>query len=104
MRPTNLNAFKLPSHRIERTVDALVDWIERHWSMLAACAIFAIYAGVSDSEYQELAAADKRAVEDARAQRDEAQLWASGNKVRLVMEGDGPTVRALAGQMAVLAK
>jgi len=104
MRPTNLNAFKLPTRRIERTVDALVDWIERHWSMLAACAIFAIMAGVMDADYQELAAADKRAVEDARAQRDEAQLWASGNKVRLVMEGDGPTVRQLAFQMSVLAQ
>ena len=104
MRPTNLNQFRLPTHRIERTVDAVVGWIERHWSMLAACAIFAIMAGVSDSEYQELAAADKRAVEDARAERDQAQQWASGNKVRVTMEGDARTVRALAGQMAVLAK
>ena len=97
MRPTNLSQFRLPTHRIERTVDALVDWIERHWSALAMCAVFTIWAHAMDEGYLEQVAA-------ANAQRDEAQEWAASNKVRVTMEGDGPTVRALAGQMAVLAK
>ena len=104
MRPTNLNRFRLPTHRLERTVDALIDFIAGHWSMLAACAIFAIYAGVSESEYLELAAADKRAAEDAQAQRDEAADWNRHNRVRLVLEGPRESVANMAQQFANLPK
>lgn len=104
MRPTNLNHFRIPTRRLERSCDALVDFIARHWSMLAACAIFTIYAGVSDSEYRELAAADKRAVEDAQAQRDEAADWNRVNRTRLVLEGDRESVARMAQQFANLPK
>lgn len=104
MRPTNLSRFKLPTRRLERSCDALVDFIARHWSMLAACAIFAIYAGVSDSQYQELAAADKRAAEDAIAQRDELIAYTARKNVRVTLEGDAQQVATLAGQVAVVVK
>lgn len=104
MRPTNLASFKVPARRLERSVDALVNMIERHWSALLMAAILALWAGVMDADYQELAAADKRAAEDAQAQRDQAADWNRHNRVRLVLEGPHESVANMAQQFANLPK
>ena len=104
MRPTNLNRFKLPTRRLERSCDALVDFIARHWSALLMVAIFAVWAGVMDSDYQELAAADTRAAEDAQAGMKEAADWNRHNRVRLVLEGPRESVANMAQQFANLPK
>ena len=104
MRPTNLSGFKLPTNRLERSVDALIGLIARPWSALLMVAIFAVWAGVMDSDYQELAAADKRDVVDAKAARDEAADWNRHNRVRLVLEGPRESVANMAQQFANLPK
>ena len=91
MKPTNLNSFRLPSNRMERIVDALIDWIARHWSAIALVAVFVIWAKVSDADYRE-------AVAKADQQRDEAQQWAAGNKVKLTLEGNPAAVADMALQ------
>ena len=100
MRPTNLSHFRLPTHRLERSVDALVGWIERHWSALLMCAVFAIWAGVMDADFQEATADERRAVKEAKAQRDELAGWVSQNRVRVVLEGEPGRVANLAQQVA----
>ena len=100
MRPTNLNGFKLPTHRLERSVDALIDLIGRHWSALMMLAVFAIWAGVMDADFQEATADERRAVAEAQAQRDELAGWVSQNRVRVVLEGEPGRVANLAQQIA----
>lgn len=104
MRPTNLNGFKLPTHRLERSVDALIDLIARHWSALMMLAVFAIWAGVMDADFQEATADERRAVAEAKAQRDEAADWNRVHRTRLVIEGDRESVARMAQQFANLPK
>ena len=104
MRPTNLNRFKLPTHRLERSVDALVSLIERHWSALMMAAVFVIWAGVMDADFRELTADERRAVAEAQAQRDELAGWVSQNRVRVTLEGDAQRVATMAGQIATVVK
>ena len=100
MRPTNLNRFRLPTHHLERSVDALVSLIERHWSALMMAAVFVIWAGVMDADFRELTADERRAVAEAQAQRDELAGWVSQNRVRVTLEGDPARVANLAQQVA----
>ena len=93
MRPTNLNRFKLPTHRLERSVDALIDLIGRHWSALCFVAIFAIWAYAQDQDYHEQVA-------QATDQRDELVGWVSRNHVRVTLEGEAWRVANLAQQVA----
>ena len=93
MRPTNLNRFRLPTHRLERSVDALIDLIGRHWSALCFVAIFAIWGYAQDQDYHEQVA-------QATDQRDELVGWVSRNHVRVTLEGDPARVANLAQQVA----
>ena len=93
MRPTNLNRFTLPTHRLERSVDALVSLIARHGSALCFVAIFAIWGYAQDQDYHEQVA-------QATDQRDELIGWVSQNHVRVTLEGDPARVANLAQQVA----
>ena len=93
MRPTNLSGFKLPTNRLERSVDALIDLIARHWSALCFVAIFAIWGYAQDQDYHEQVA-------QATDQRDELIGWVSQNHVRVTLEGDPARVANLAQQVA----
>ena len=97
MRPTNLSGFKLPTNRLERSVDALIDLIARHWSALCFVAIFAIWGYAQDADYREQVA-------QATDQRDELVGWVSRNHVRVTLEGDARQVAVLAGQVAMIVK
>ena len=97
MRPTNLNRFKLPTYRLERSVDALIDLIGRHWSALCFVAIFAIWGYAQDQDYREQ-------VVQATDQRDELIGWVSQNHVKVTLEGDAQKIATLAGQIATVVK
>lgn len=108
MRPTNLSRFRLPTHRLERSVDALIDLIARHWSALCFVAIFAIWAAAMDADFADAiateTAASREAEERAIAQRDEAADWNRVHRTRLVLEGDRESVARMAQQFANLPK
>ena len=97
MRPTNLSGFKLPTNRLERSVDALIDLIAHHWSALCFVAIFAIWGYAQDQDYHEQVA-------QATDQRDELVGWVSQNHVRVTLEGDAQKIATLAGQIATVVK
>lgn len=99
-KPRSTRLYTLRRPRFVESVDAIIDRIERHWPHLLMLAVFVLWAAVMDQDYQELAAADKRAKEDAQAQRDEAADWNRHNRVRLVLEGPRESVANMAQQFA----
>jgi len=86
-------AYRLPSRRLEHSVDAVCRWIDRHSSALAVVAVFAIYTAASTMDGRdEIRAADERTAE--------AQAWAAGNKVKVTLEGEPAAVSNMALQVA----
>lgn len=99
-KPRQTRLYTLRRNRMVESVDAIIDRIERHWPHLLMLAVFVLWAAVMEADYKELTAADKRATEDAQAQRDEAADWNRHNRVRLVLEGPRESVANMAQQFA----
>lgn len=98
--PRQTRLYTLRRNRMVEAVDAIIDRIEKYWPHLMMLAVFVLWAAVMDADYKELTAADKRAAEDAQAQRDELAAWVSANRVRVSIEGDRATVANMAQQFA----
>ena len=103
-KPMKTSAYRIRRNRFVESVDAIIDRIERYWPHLLMLAVFVLWAAVMEADYKELTAADKRATEDAQAQRDEAADWNRHNRVRLVLEGPRESVANMAQQFANLPK
>ena len=91
--PRSTRLYTLRKNRIVGAVDALCATVDRHWPTLAAAAILVIWGHVQNADLNQQLA-------DLTAQRDEAQVYAAGRKVRVTIEGDPDQAANVALQVA----